>query len=495
MKRLSLVLSVLIALSMLLAACAPAATPVATEAPATAAAATEAPATAAAATEAPAAAPAELEGTLNVWSFTAELRTMAIAFQGKHPKVKVNYTLIPMTNGEYQTKVKAAAGTADSPDVVALEAAFVKEWVEADLLADQNDLLPLTKDLKTYPAVVQVGTDKGVAKAFSYQATPGAFFYRRSIAKECLGTDDPAKVQEMVADMTKFVETAAKIKDCGTKDYYTVGTGGELFLPFLSNRAQPWIVDGKMVIDPKIEEYIKFAKLMRDNGYESGATQWSEGWFAGMNDTLKDAKGTPKKVFSYFLPTWGLPYVLSPNAKSKDGASDTSGDWAMINGPMSYQWGGTWVGALQGSPNSALAKEFIKFVALDEENLTNWATGVYTNEYLKAIDPTTPDDQKQAAGDFVSSQLVVEKITASFDKSTLADFLGGENSYGAFAAAAPSVNGALLTGSDDAIQRALNDPRDAYLSGKITEAEMYAQWLDAVRNEFPDLIIPEPPVK
>jgi multiple sugar transport system substrate-binding protein len=491
MKRLSLVLSVLIALSMLLAACAPAATPApaATEAPA---AATEAPA---AATEAPAAAPAELEGTLNVWSFTNEIRTMAIAFQGKHPKVKVVYTMIPMTNGEYQTKVKAAAGTADSPDVVALEAAFVKEWVEADLLANLNDLVPLTKDLKTYPAVVQVGTNAGVAKAFSYQATPGAFFYRRSIAKECLGTDEPAKVQEMVADMTKFVETAAKIKDCGSKNYYTVGTGGELFTPFLSNRAQPWVVDGKMIIDPKIEEYIKFAKLMRDEGYESGATQWSEGWFAGMNDTLKDAKGTPKKVFSYFLPTWGLPYVLSPNAKSKDGASDTSGDWAMVNGPLSYQWGGTWVGGLDGSPNAELAKEFIKFVALDEENLTNWATGVYTNEYLKAIDPTTPDDQKQAAGDFVSSQLVVEKITASFDKSTLADFLGGENSYGAFAAAAPSVNGALMTGSDDAIQRALNDPRDAYLSGKITEAEMYAQWLDAVRNEFPDLIIPEPPVK
>ncbi len=172
---------------------------------------------------------AELKGTLNVWSFTNEIRTMAIAFQGKHPEVDVVYTMIPMTNGEYQTKVKAAAGTADSPDVVALEAAFVKEWVEADLLADLNDLLPLTKDLKTYPAVVQVGTYDGVAKGFSYQATPGAFFYRRSIAKECLGTDDPAEVQAMVADMDKFVETAAKIKACGTGDYFTVGTGGELF--------------------------------------------------------------------------------------------------------------------------------------------------------------------------------------------------------------------------------------------------------------------------
>ncbi|MBI5353817.1 MAG: carbohydrate ABC transporter substrate-binding protein [Chloroflexi bacterium] len=464
MKRLSLILSVLVTLSMLLAACGPAK-------------------------------PKELAGTLNVWSFTNEIKTMAIAFQGKHPGVKVVYTMIPMTNGEYQTKVKAAAGTADSPDVVALEAAFVKEWVESDLLADLNDLLPLTKTLKTYPAVVQVGTSDGVAKGFSYQATPGAFFFRRSIAKECLGTDDLVKVQAMVADLAKFEDTAAKIKACGTGDYYTVGTGGEMFLPFLSNRSKPWIVDDKLVIDPKIVEYVHFAKMMRDNGYESGATQWTEGWFAGMNDTLKDANGTPKKVFSYFLPTWGLPYVLSPNSTPKDGGAGTGGDWAMINGPMSYQWGGTWVGAMKSSPNSELAKEFVKFVALDEENLTNWATGVYTNAYLKAIDPTTPDDQAQAAGDFVSSQLVVEKITASFDNSTLATFLGGENSYGAFAQAAPSVNGALLTGSDDAIQRALNDPLAAYLSGTMTEAEMWAAWLDAVRNEFPDLIIPEPPVK
>jgi len=372
----------------------------------------------------------------------------------------------------------------------------VKEWVESDLLGNLNELLPMTQTLKTYPAVVQVGTSPdGVARAFSYQATPGAFFYRRSIAKECLGTDDPVEVQKMVADLDKFVETAGKIHDCGTGDYYTVGTGGELFTPFLANRAQPWVVDGKLVIDPKIVDYVHFAKMMRDNGYESGATQWTEGWFAGMNDTLKDANGTPKKVWSYFLPTWGLPYVLSPNSTPKDAATGTGGDWAMVNGPMPYQWGGTWVGILDGSPNSELGKEFVKFVALDEENLTNWATGVYTNDYLKAIDPTTPDDQAQAAGDFVSSQVVVEKITKSFDTSSLATFLGGENSYGAFAAAAPSVNGKLMTGSDDAIQRALNDPLAAYLSGTMTEAQMWAAWLDAVRNEFPDLVIPEPPVK
>jgi len=140
--------------------------------------------------------------------------------------------------------------------------------------------------------------------------------------------------------------------------------------------------------------------------------------------------------------------------------------------------------------NFDLAKEFVRFCTLDEENLTNWATGVYTNEFLKAIDPEVPEGQSQAAGDFVGSQVVVEKITAGFDDSDLSKFLGGQNSYGGFAAAAPSVNARLMQGSDDAIQRALNDPLNSYLEGTLTLDEMWMAWKDAVRNEFPDLDIP-----
>jgi hypothetical protein len=83
-----------------------------------------------------------------------------------------------------------------------------------------------------------------------------------------------------------------------------------------------------------------------------------------------------------------------------------------------------------------------------------------------------------------------EKIIPSFDNSDLSKFLGGQNSYAGFAAAAPSVNAKLMTGADDAIQRALADPTAQYLEGKITIEEMWAAWKDAVRNEFPDLIIP-----
>jgi hypothetical protein len=147
------------------------------------------------------------------------------------------------------------------------------------------------------------------------------------------------------------------------------------------------------------------------------------------------------------------------------------------------------MGVMKASKQMTLAEEFVRFCTLDQDNLTNWATGVYTNEYLKAIDPTVPDGQAQAAGDFVSSQVVVEKITSGFDKSTLSEFLGGENSYGAFAAAAPSVSAKLMQGTDDAIQRSLNDPLSAYLAGTTTEDDMWKAFKDAVKNEFPDMTV------
>jgi ABC-type glycerol-3-phosphate transport system substrate-binding protein len=102
----------------------------------------------------------EEQVTLNVMSFTNEIMTMAIAFEERYPNVDVQFTMLPMTDGEYQTKLKASIGTADVPDVVALEAAFVKEWVEADFLADLNDLLPVAEEPQTYPSVVEVVVKK-----------------------------------------------------------------------------------------------------------------------------------------------------------------------------------------------------------------------------------------------------------------------------------------------------------------------------------------------
>ena len=460
------------------------------------------PATTETSTPAPESTPAaeqKFSGTLKVWSFTDEVRTMALAFQEKYPDVKVEYTMIPMTNGEFQTKLKSSLQSGEVPDVVSLEASFVREYIESDFLANVNDLLPLAKELGTYQFTIDIGSYEGETKAFSYQATPGAYFYRRSLAKEYFGTDDPDEIQELLSDMTKFEAAAKIIKEKSKGNTYIVGSTGDFTNLFFANRQSPWVVDDKLVIDPKVDELFEIAKSFRQNGYEAQANQWQEGWFAGMNDSLVDAKGNPKQIFSYFLPTWGLPYVLMPNSAPKvvqeEGKADktvgkdTAGDWACINGPMPYQWGGTWIGAMKEAKNLEVAKEFIKFCTLNTEHLKNWALGVYTNDYLKKIDSSIGDKLGQGPGDFVSSQKVVEEITAQFDNAATSKFLAGQNSYKGFAAAAPTIDLKLLQASDDAIQRALNDPLTNYASNKATKEKAIQQFKEAVRNALPDIIV------
>lgn len=421
---------------------------------------------------------------LVIWSFTNEMKTVATAFMKANPDIEVEYVMIPMTDGEFQTKVKAAIQSGDVPDVMALEAAFVREYVESDWLADLTHLVPMAEELETYQFVLDVGTYEGVTKAYSYQATPGAVFYRRSLAKEYFGTDDPADIQAMMSDMDGFAQMAATIQEKSAGATYIVPSNGDFTNPFFMNRDKPWVVDGALHIDPKVEDLFDTAKMFRDMGYEAQATQWQEGWFAGMNDSLADADGNAKQVFCYFLPTWGLPYVLMPNG------GDTAGDWAAVTGPLPYSWGGTWAGVLADSQNKVNAEEFVKFFALNEDTLTNWALGTYSNDWLKEVDPDIGDEQAQGPGDFVSSQVVVNKIVSEFDDAETSAFLAGQNSYSGFAAAAPTIDLGLMQGTDDAIQRALNDVLNGYVQGDYaTYDEAIAVFKDAVRSAVPDITV------
>lgn len=260
-------------------------------------------------------------------------------------------------------------------------------------------------------------------------------FYRRSLAKKYLGTDDPAEVQKYMANLDKFVETAAVLKEKSGGKCVVVSSTGDMFMPFKGARKDPWVVNGKLVIDPAMISYMDMAKTLKQKGYEGRAGQWSEGWFAGMKGTLKDEKGADVEVFSYLLPTWGLHYVLKTNAP------DTAGDWAMIPGPAPYRWGGTWVAAYKGTKNVQAAKDFIKYVTSDDGFLERWA---------------------KDTGDVVSNNNVTAKIKDSYAEP----FLGGQNHYASFVDMAKAVDGKLTQGTDQAVEGLFNEAVTAYIEGE-----------------------------
>jgi len=373
-------------------------------------------------------------GSLVVWSFTDELKTMIDKYYTvDKPGVKIDYSLTPTDQFPNKLDPVLASGQG-APDVFALEDAFVRKYIESGLLLDLTDLANEVKGKQlAYP--IEVGTYNGKVYGLSWQATPGAMFYRRSLAKKYLGTDDPAEVQKYMANLDKFVETAAVLKEKSGGKCVVVSSTGDMFMPFKGARKDPWVVNGKLVIDPAMISYMDMAKTLKQKGYEGRAGQWSEGWFAGMKGTLKDEKGADVEVFSYLLPTWGLHYVLKTNAP------DTAGDWAMIPGPAPYRWGGTWVAAYKGTKNVQAAKDFIKYVTSDDGSLERWS---------------------KDTGDVVSNNNVTAKIKDSYAEP----FLGGQNHYASFVEMAKTVDGKLTQGTDQAVEGLFNEAVTAYIEGE-----------------------------
>jgi ABC-type glycerol-3-phosphate transport system substrate-binding protein len=364
-------------------------------------------------------------------------------FKPTHQGIQIEYSQTP--SDQFQNRIDPVLFSDNgAPDVFALESAFVRKYVESGLLLDLTDIYQANKNkLLAYP--VEIGTYNGRVYGLSWQACPGAMFYRRSLAKKYLGTDNPATVQRLFSNKEQFIKTAKTLKEKSGGNCRVVSSLGDLYNPFLSSRSQPWVVNGKLVIDPSMEQYMDYCKTLVENDLIGPAGQWSEEWYAGMRGELKDQSGKPLEIFAYFLPTWGLPYLLKTNAPN------TSGDWAMIQGPVPYRWGGTWICAWKNTQNPNAAKELIRYLTTDNSFLERWA---------------------KDTGDLVGNVEVINKIKNNYKEP----FLGGQNHYAAFADMAKNVNGKLIQGTDELIERQFNDAVWHFFYGEKTKEDALSEF-------------------
>ena len=126
---------------------------------------------------------------LVVWSFTDELQGILDNYYvPAHPEVEITYVLYSTEEffqTAFPTMMAATPGSAEAPDVFALEADYAKEWINSAHTAPLTDIGFTEEELQvSVPSVVDFGRDPdGVAKALSWQSTPGAMFYRASLAE------------------------------------------------------------------------------------------------------------------------------------------------------------------------------------------------------------------------------------------------------------------------------------------------------------------------
>jgi len=414
------------------------------------------------------------EGTINLWAFTDEVPKMVDKFVETHPDFhyQVKSTIIATTDGAYQPALDQAlqAGGADAPDMYCAEAAFVLKYTQGDAwqyacpyadLGIDVDAEVKAADIAQY--TVDIGTNPdGQLVALGYQATGGAFIYRRSIAKDVFGTDDPDKIAEIIGsgsqNWDKFFEAAETLKG---KGYGIISGDGDLWHAVENSSDQGWIVDDKLVIDPKREAFLDLSKKLKDNGYHNDTQDWQDAWFA-------DMKGEgEKQIFGFFGPAWLINYTLAPNCGGEKVGEGTYGDWAVCAPPVGFFWGGTWVLANKNSEKKEAVGQIIDWITLntEEDGLQYmWANGTLNGE--------------GGTKDCVASGTVMSKSDGSLE------FLGGQNMFDAFVPANSYANGKNLTQYDESINQIWRDQVRQYTAGEKDRETAIADFKSTVADKL-----------
>lgn len=418
------------------------------------------------------------DNVINLWAFTDEVPTMVEKFLEQNPDFgyEVNSTIIATTDGAYQPALDQAlaSGGKDAPDIYCAEAAFVLKYTQGDAsqyAAAYEDLgIDVASEIETADIAqytVDIGTNPdGKVVALGYQATGGAFIYRRSIAKDVWGTDDPAEIKAKIGggsgSWDQFFTAAEELK---AKGYGIISGDGDLWHAVENSSDTGWIVDGKLNIDPKREEFLDLSKKLKDNGYHNDTQDWQDAWFA-------DMKGEgEKEVLGFFGPAWLINYTLAPNCGGEAVGEGTYGDWAICESPIGFFWGGTWVLANKDTEKAEAVGEIIDWITLNstEEGLQyGWANG---NLYGEG-----------GTKDCVGSGTVMAMSDGSVE------FLGGQNMFDVFVPANAYANGKNLTQYDETINIYWRDQVRQYTAGEKSREQAIADFKQQVADNL-DVIV------
>lgn len=257
------------------------------------------------------------KGTIVLWSFTNEIPKMVYRYVQSHPDFDYNVSVYIRGTGDgYQDALDMALMNGQV-DIYSADSSFVLKYTQGtmaeyaatyDSLGINSTVAVRNSDIASY--VVDIGTrpEDNSLVALAYEGTGCAIIYRRSIAKDVWGTDDPAVVKKKIGGGTgswdTFLYAAAELK---AKGYYICSSNEDIWLSIENSADKGWVVNNKLYIDPKREMFFDISKTLYDNGYINNTTQWNEDWF-------DDMKGQGnKQVFAFLGPMWLVNYTLLPN--------------------------------------------------------------------------------------------------------------------------------------------------------------------------------------
>ena len=373
--------------------------------------------------------------------------------------ITVNWIINPSEGGVYQDKLdkalqdQAGAAADQKIDLFLAEADYILKYTDSEYTMDVSTIGVNTADTQ-YTYTVQAASDaSGKVKGVSFQCCPSALIYRRSIAKDVLGTDDPAEVQAKLGTWDDFNKVAADAKE---KGYYMTASYVETFRTFSNNVSSAWVVNDQLNIDAAIDAWTTQAKDYLDKKYTLADGVWGNEKNAQM---FADGK-----TMCFFGPAWYYNFCMT-NAMDPD--KGCYGDWAVTTGPQEHFWGGTWMLAATGTDNPTLVADIMKAFTVNED-----------------VCSMLIEKESQ----FTNNSKVNEKYAT--DPNFGNAFLGGQNDVALFVELAKGIKFEHKTIYDQLLSEKYPEYMLDYFNGNTDKDTALANFYSYVKDTYPAINTP-----
>ena len=417
------------------------------------------------------------DGKLVIWTLAVDLEKFAARYE---EKTGVDVEVVVIQPADYPTKVQTAIqGGEVEPDIIVGEPQMLGSYYDMGLLADLDALGAKEYEGQIVDYVWEVGQDAdGVQRAISYQITPAGIYYRRDIAKEVFGTDDPAEIGKIFADYNSIMEAGKTLKAAG----YRIFASDSEINYFSGDEA--WVVDGKLNVTERRLAYMDLVVELYKQDLTAYASQWATPWYMAMGGEVPiltaetqwgiwdtDENGDPlmniwdeenfknatadyetTEVFAYGLPAWGV-ITMAPHQ------AETAGNWGVCAGPAYGFGGGTYIGISALSERTETAWDFIKFCTLNEETADWWI--------------------KESQGDTVS---LISALNKHADDTN--EMYGGQKMYSFWLEQAEGIDYSLVTKYDTAIGDAWGNAISKIKTGELDKDAALTEFYDTIESTF-----------
>lgn len=403
------------------------------------------------------------EGELLIWTFSDEMKEIVTDYYSKHYEGVVNVDVKSSVTQVTYDLSNAQRARKGIPDIVCLEAAVIAKYTDKNI----NDSVFLslddiegTSNMYDYTKSVATSLD-GHLIGLSWQATPGAFFYKEDVAAQ-VGITSVEQMEEKISTWQGFLDLAA---DCKTHNIHVTSAITEPIKVFLGSRSKGWVENNTLQMEdvmfgPTTGTKANCFDVMRElqqNQYTNGTVERASGW---NNDIASTS------CLGNFCSSWGLKFDLMKYAGT------TAGHWKMCKAPENYFKGGTWLAVPRGATNIDLAKQFIKYVTTDQDFLT---------------------ERCQKTGDFMNSRAVMQTLKQNYQ----CEFLGGQNHLEKLYTIAEQINGNLISPYDAIIDSSFQSVAGYYAqlaNGTPAENEEEREkqkdnFVVGVKGSYPQIIV------